>query len=116
MFSEILEKVYGYPFIEADNMTIMPVDKSQIPHKPYLETSTMIALEILFKRLIDKKSTICKWHKMCLKAQYTSDDKRSKECLFDQWNKTEQCLMTEVLRYYGIKENEYIQEEKNRIE
>ena len=47
---------------------------------------------------------------LTIKFQYTPNDKTSIECLSDQWNKTELCLMTEALRYYGIKDNEYIQE------
>ena len=109
-FSEVFEKVYGYPFIEADNMTIMPMDNSRQPSKPYIETATMIGLELIFKRVKSYNNTTCSWYKTCSKALYTQNDKTSIECLCDQWNKTELCLMTEALRYYGIKDNEYIQE------
>ena len=109
-FSEVFEKVYGYPFIEADNMTVMPMDNSRQPSKPYIETATMIGLELIFKRVKSYNNTTCSWYKTCSKALYTQNDKTSIECLCDQWNKTELCLMTEALRYYGIKDNEYIQE------
>lgn len=80
-FSEVFEKVYGYPFIEADNMTVMPMDNSRQPSKPYIETATMIGLELIFKRVKSYNNTTCSWYKTCSKALYTQNDKTSIECL-----------------------------------
>lgn len=79
-FSEVFEKVYGYPFIEADNMTVMPMDNSRQPSKPYIETATMIGLELIFKRVKSYNNTTCSWYKTCSKALYTQNDKTSIEC------------------------------------
>ena len=111
MFSSVFEKVYGYPFIEANNLTIMPMNNSKEPPKPYIETASMIGLELIFKRMKSySNNTKCEWFKICSKAQYTPDDKTSEECLCNQWQKNERCIMTEVLRYFKIKDKEYIQE------
>lgn len=59
-FSEVFEKVYGYPFIEADNMTVMPMDNSRQPSKPYIETATMIGLELIFKQGKTYNNTTCR--------------------------------------------------------
>ena len=111
MFLNVFEKVYGYPFIEANNLTIMPMNNSEKPPKPYIETASMIGLELIFKRMKSySNNTKCEWFKICSKAQYTSDDKTSEECLCNQWQKNEKCIMTEALRYFKIKDKEYIQE------
>lgn len=111
MFSNVFEKVYGYPFIEAHNLTIMPMNNSEKPPKPYIETSSMIGLELIFKRMKSySTNTKCEWFKICSKAQYTPDDKTTEECLCNQWQKNEKCIMTEALRYFNIKDKEYIQE------
>ena len=110
MFSSVFEKVYGY-FIEANNLTIMPMNNSKEPPKPYIETASMIGLDLIFKRMKSySNNTKCEWFKICSKAQYTPDDKTSEECLCNQWQKNERCIMTEVLRYFKIKDKEYIQE------
>lgn len=108
LFSTLFSKIYGYPFIEANNMIIMPKDNSQ---KPYIETVSMIGLELIYKRLKSNKANAkCEWYRVCSKALYTSDDKTTKECLSNQWEKTEQCLMTEAMRYFKIiKDKKYIQ-------
>lgn len=111
MFSNVFEKVYGYPFIEANNLTIMPMNNSEKPPKPYIETASMIGLELIFKRMKSySNNTKCEWFKICSKAQYTPDDKTTEECLCNQWQKNEKCIMTEALRYFKIKDKEYIQE------
>lgn len=111
LFSSVFEKVYGYPFIEANNLTVMPMNKSEKPLKPYIETASMIGLELIYKRMKSySDKTRCEWFRICSKALYTPDDKTSEECLCNQWQKEERCLMTEALRYFKIKDKEYIQE------
>lgn len=111
MFPNVFEKVYGYPFIEANNMTVMPMDYSKDPPMPYIETASMIGLELIYKRLKSyRNATKCDWFRICSKGLYTPDDKTSEECLYNQWGKTEQCLITESMRYFQIKDKEYIQE------
>lgn len=111
IFSSVFEKVYGYPFIEANNLAIMPMNNSTEPPQPYIETASMIGLELIFKRMKSySNKTRCEWFQICSKALYTPDDKTTEECLYYQWQKTEQCLMTEALRYFQIKDKEYIQE------
>lgn len=77
----------------------------------HFETASMIGLELIFKRMKSySNNTKCEWFKICSKAQYTPDDKTSEECLCNQWQKNERCIMTEALRYFKIKDKEYIQE------
>ena len=109
LFSNVFEKVYGYPFIEANNLIVMPMNKSEKSLKPYIETVSMIGLELIFKRMKSYgDKTRCEWFGICSKALYSPNDKTTKECSYNQWQKEEQCLMTEALRYFKIKDKEYI--------
>lgn len=70
----------------------------------------MIGLELIFKRMKSyNNKTKCEWYRICSKALYTPDDKTTEECLYNQWEKTEQCLMTEAMKHFQIKDKEYIQ-------
>lgn len=110
LFSDVFAEIYGYPFIEANNMTIMPQNTQTNPPKPYIETASMIGFELIFKRLKSYTcNSTCDRFNRCCKARYTPDDITSEECLFNQWDKKEKCLMTESLRYYRIKDKTYIQ-------
>lgn len=110
IFSNVFEKVYGYPFIEAENLTIIPMDNSEDSPKPYRETVSMIGLELIFKRMISySNNTECRWFKKCNKARYTPDDIITEECLCKQWQKEDECMMTVALEYFRIKNKKYVQ-------
>lgn len=54
--------------------------------------------------------TKCRWFKICTKTQYAPNDETTKECLCNQWQKKEEYIMAEALKYFKIKDKEYIQE------
>ena len=105
-FDEVLGKVYGTPFIEADNVCLMP-SKKEID---VIETTKILTLELLIKRLENKKNTECDWFKICKKTMYTDPNSAvTPDCVEAQWNKTETCLMTKAMNIFGIKDKEYVQ-------
>ena len=91
-------------------------NKSSKGQEPYRETARLLGVEILYKRLMGKSST-CLWYEICRLNQDSSQEQRSLlsndltsiECLYDQWNKTEICMMTQALSLYGIKDKYYVQ-------
>ena len=113
VFTEIFSNIYGYPYIEASNNTIFPTKPGDTKPTPYLETATMLGLELIIKRLLSTNSnTICGWLEICKKGMYDESVKCpvSPECQNNQWNKTEECLMTNSMDYFKIKNKHYIQE------
>lgn len=111
-FTEVFEKVYGYPFVEAHNMALLPMKYNEETkcNMPYEETARLLGLELIFKRLTStEKQTECTWYRNCKKMLYCEGDVTSQECLCNQWDKTEDCLMTESLRYYNLDNKSFIQ-------
>lgn len=107
---EVLVDRYGYPFIEAQNIIIMPNEKSDDGFQLFLETKLMLGLELLYKRIKSSKLfTTCGWYHNCDKNKYTEEDITSQECLYDQWEKKEDCLFVEILKFYGIRDKQYVQ-------
>lgn len=111
----LLSEFYGFPLIQAKNVFVLP-NKSSKGQEPYRETARLLGVEILYKRLMGKSST-CLWYEICRLNQDLSQEQRSLlsndltsiECLYDQWNKTEICMMTQALSLYGIKDKYYVQ-------
>ena len=79
-----------------------------------METARLLGLELLYKRLTSQK-TECSFYEICRKNQYLSEEERtsasvdvtSKECLYDQWNKKEECLMTKTFEFYHLKNKHF---------
>ena len=109
----ILSEFYGYPLIQAKNTVIIP-NKTSNNTIPYVETARLLGLELLYKRLTSQK-TECSFYEICRKNQYLSEEERtsasvdvtSKECLYDQWNKKEECLMTKTFEFYHLKNKHF---------
>ena len=109
----ILSEFYGYPLIQAENTVIIP-NKTSKNINPYVETARLLGLELLYKR-ITSQETKCSFYETCRKSQYllekerssTNIDVTSRECLYDQWNKKEECLMTKTLEFYHLKNKHF---------
>lgn len=113
VFTVIFSNIYGYPYIEASHNTIFSTKPGDTKPTPYLETATMLGLELIIKRLLSTNSnTVCGWLEICKKGMYDESVKSpvSPECQNNQWNKTEECLMTNSMDYFKIKNKHYIQE------
>lgn len=110
MFTELIVELYGYPFIDAKNITVFP--KNEID-QPYYETVLLLGLELLIKRVdAMKDDTECRWLRICRTGMYIpdADCKVSMECNNNQWDKKEKCLMTEIMGFYDIRNKKFIQE------
>ena len=102
-------------YYEAKNVVVMP-NSSKVKKQPYPETARLLGLEIFYKRIVSN-STKCPWYHICRKNQNLSEEERnslntdttSYECLYDQWNKTQICLMTQTIKYYGLELKEFVQ-------
>lgn len=100
-FENVLAPHYGYPYIEANNTHLIP---------PYVETAVLRGLELLMKRLyMYRPNTECPWFRICKSTMYEADSQVTEECMEEQWNKTEECIMTEAFRYYKLKGKDYVQ-------
>ena len=110
-FSEVLSKVYGYPFIEANNTSIMPQKIDHEANTTYVETAALLGLEMIIKRIKSEESTLCSWFKICKIGMYdpSIDCVVSPECENNQWDKKEQCLMTESMDFFKIRQKTFIQ-------
>lgn len=109
-FSEILSNMYGYPFIEANNNSIMPQKPNSDTNGLYLETAAILGLEVILKRVMTEKNSVCSWYEICKKGIYDPliDCKVTADCANRQWKKTEDCFMTKALDYYRIRHKTYI--------
>lgn len=110
-FSEILSNMYGYPFIEASNTHIMPQKPNSNTNSLYLETAAILGLEVILKRVMTKKNSVCSWYEICKKGVYDPlvDCKVTEDCANRQWKKIEDCFMTKSLEYYQIRHKTYVE-------
>lgn len=94
---------YGIPYIEAHNF-------HYTPNPPTIDISASRGLELLMKRFYLKKpNTKCPWFHICEKNRYKETSLMTEECLENQWDKKEKCLMTESIRYFGMNDKKFIQ-------
>ena len=104
----MLIKKYGLPLIQANNLVIMP-NSSKKDTFPYCETARLLGVEILYKRIVSTNAK-CPWYIVCRMSQGLSEeeknflntDQTSYECLCDQWNKSQTCLMTQTIKFFQL--------------
>lgn len=107
LFSRRLVEQYGYPYIETANITYCPTDaKNQ--HRLYPETAIIIGLEAIVNRFTNTKSYECPWYHICKSTQYEATSKITIDCQKEQWKKKEECIMTQALLYYRIKNKDFL--------
>ena len=103
---------YGIPFIESSNLNYLPEVNPGIKNR---DISAILAMEIMVKRFVNSgpnHSTKCIWFDKCSKNQYTDPNqcKITKECTYDQWNKTVECLFIVGLRYFRVDKSKIVGE------
>jgi len=105
---------YGLPFIEFNNLTLMP--GKQRNKSSFLDLARLIGFELVIKRFIPKidlgkypkYDPKCPMYPKCYNTLYKEgieDHKRaqmSAECDNKQWQKQEICLMTVALKWCNI--------------
>lgn len=100
----ILANKYGYPFIEANNITVLPnKNLNENPPKPYLENAVLLGWELLLSRFTEiGENKSCSRLSVCQKEIYTNPDHCavSEECISAPWAKTEACPFTQCMKYF----------------
>ena len=98
-YIEQLADFYGYPFIEAYDLTLWPGQQSRA-----IDVAAAIGFEILYKRFASKNNTDCPRADMCRRNQnYVY------ECRFDQWNNPRMCPFTAAMHYFGLQGKKFEQ-------
>lgn len=96
--SQILN-FYGYPAIDSKNNDIV-VPYNAKTNRPYLETASLISLEILIERFEQKNNKkLCTRFPMC-NNHSREDDLIEEACKEEQWTKEKPCLFKNGLLYW----------------
>lgn len=114
LFIENLANYYGFPMVDAKNISAIPTRTIQEHPVPYLETACCCGMELIISRVIEvNKERRCRRWPICSMNMYSEPDKclASEECLDKQWEKTEKCLFTQGLKYYGWDKKHFVIEE-----
>lgn len=110
-FSKVFANVYGYPFVDSNNISIMPQKPNTQENTLYLETAALLGLEMIIKRVKSEEGTLCSWFKICKVGMYdpSIDCAVSPECENNQWDKKERCLMTASMDFFDIRKKVFVQ-------
>lgn len=109
-----LADYYGFPMVDANNMSALPTRTILGREVPYLETACCCGMELIISRIIEvNREKRCRRWPICSKNMYSEPEKclATEECLIRPWEKTEKCLFTEGLRYYGWDKKHFCIEE-----
>lgn len=101
-----LVNAYGLPYIETPEITVMP--KNNDTGQPYLETAALVGFELLFRRLQRLDGDECPMYRVCKNGRFTDATNVDELCGKEQWRKDCECLMVHALKYYGLKNKEFI--------
>jgi hypothetical protein len=114
-FMKDFSENYGYPLIDAKNYSAMPTrHNAEGPKGIYKETACFLGLELLISRLIDSsEKPVCRRWKVCSLNMYSEPEKcvASEECFKNPWDKTEVCMFTNALKYYGLDKKRFVIDE-----
>lgn len=110
-FREQILNHYGYPFIDGKNQSALPLKTENGTQSAYKETAILYGIELIMARLLraDNKKE-CKRYPICSSTMFIEGAKcdATEECLSSQWKKKESCVFTEALKYFWIKDKEYV--------
>lgn len=107
----ILANFYGYPLIEANNLTILPnKNLNNTTPKPYLENAVLLGWELILTRFAEfggEKN--CCHLPFCLKGIYTNPTQCAvtEECTTMPWVKKEACPFTQCMKYFKMDNKMY---------
>lgn len=94
-----LADFYGFPYIEAHDLTLWPGQQNQI-----IDAAAAIGFEILFKRLSSRDDTDCPRAEVCRR-----NGAYEYECKYDQWNHSSPCPFTSALHYFHLEGKQFEQ-------
>lgn len=101
-----LVDAYGLPYIETPEMTILP--KNINAGHPYLETAALAGFELIFRRLQKLDGDECPMYRVCKLGRFTDTTNVDELCGKEQWKKECECLMVHALKYYKLKDKEFV--------
>lgn len=104
-FFKTLANQYGYPLIDANNVTVLPNNGFDDKHsKPYIETAVLFGWELLLSRFMENGGKReCDRLPICMKGIYSNPNcVVSQECSTAPWLKKEACPFTECMKYYQM--------------
>lgn len=101
-----LVNAYGLPYIETPEMTYLP-NNNETGH-PYLETATLAGFELIFRRLQKIDGDICPMYRVCKDGRFSEESNVDELCGKEQWKKDCECLMVRALKYYKLKDKEFV--------
>lgn len=101
-----LVNAYGVPYIETPEMTYLP-NNNETGH-PYLETATLAGFEPIFRRLQKIDGDICPMYRVCKGGRFSEESNVDELCGKEQWKKDCECLMVRALKYYKLKDKEFV--------
>lgn len=97
---------YGYPAIDSCNDNIV-VPYNFAINKPYIETASLISLELLINRFEEKKG-----NKTCLRFPICNRNRENENveesCIEKQWMKEKACLFKSGLKYWQWQNKRFI--------
>lgn len=101
-----LVNAYGLPYIETPEMTYLP-NNNETGH-PYFETATLAGFELIFRRLQKIDGDICPMYRVCKDGRFSEESNVDELCGKEQWKKDCECLMVRALKYYKLKDKEFV--------
>ena len=101
-----LVNAYGQPYIETPEITFLP--KNNDTGQLYLETAALAGFELIFRRLQKLDGDECPMYRVCKKGRFADATNVDELCGKEQWRKDCECLMVYALKYYGLKDKEFI--------
>jgi len=96
-----LADFYGYPYIEAYNLTLWPGQKNRA-----IDVAVAIGFELLYKRFVSKNNTECPRADNCRR-----NNAYEYECRFDQWAHHGPCPFTAAMHYFHLEGKTFEQKE-----
>lgn len=96
-----LADFYGYPYIEAYNLTLWPGQKNRA-----IDVAAAIGFELLYKRFVSKNNTECPRADNCRR-----NNAYEYECRFDQWAHHGPCPFTAAMHYFHLEGKTFEQKE-----
>ena len=111
IFREQILNHYGYPFVDGKNQSAFPLKSINGNKSAYKETAILYGIELIMARLLrtDNKKE-CKRYPICSSTMFIEGAKcdATEECLSSQWKKKDPCVFTEALKYFGIRDNVFV--------
>lgn len=100
-YIEKLADFYGYPYIEAYNLTLWPGQQRRD-----MDVAAAIGFELLYKRFASKYNTDCPRADNCRR-----NNAYEYECRFDQWAHHGPCPFTAAMHYFHLEGKTFEQKE-----